>query len=353
MNRLFCEWVGHPEESLVGQKRLQDLFSVGARLFHQTHWAPLLAMQGSVAEVKLEVLHRDGSAIPMILNARLQPIGDSAVHEIAAFVVRDRDLYERELLLARKRLERLVAEAHELEQAARDRAKFAEEMVGIVGHDLRTPLSVIAMSGDLLARSGLAPADARVVERILRASGRATNLIGDLLDFTRARIGQGLTITLEPTDLHESVAQIVEELKPASTSHPLRHQRLGEGECSVDVNRLAQVIGNLVGNAQAYGAEDEAITVTSAIEASTCSVAVHNYGPPIPDEIREGIFLPMTRAASAGTSSRSVGLGLYIVRAIAEAHGGSVDLTSDAERGTTFTVTFPCCPELEGAQPSD
>lgn len=347
VNRLFREWVGYPEEDLVGRMRLQELFSVGARLFHQTHWAPLLTMQGSVSEVKLELVARDGSSIPMILNARVQQHGESVFHEVAAFIVRDRDLYERELLLARKRLEGLVAEANELRQAATDRARFAEEMIGIVGHDLRTPLSVISMSCELLARADLGAETALVLDRVARANTRATRLVRDLLDFTRARIGQGLTISPQPTDLHETVAQIVEDLASTISDHSLRHERRGDGTCHVDVSRLAQVVGNLVVNAQAYGASDAPITVTSAIEDAACSVAVHNHGAPIPADIRQGIFHPMVRAAPVRATSRSVGLGLYIVRVIAEAHGGGVEVSSDAADGTTFTVTFPLCPDDE------
>src|SRR3954467_3941104 len=129
-NRTFCQWSGFSSEELVGRRRFQDLLTMGGRIFHQTHWAPLLRMQGSISEVKLELNQRDGTPIPIVVNAIRREQGGQMVHDIAAFVARDRDAYERELVASRRRLEELVAEANRLHAEARDRALFAEQMVG-------------------------------------------------------------------------------------------------------------------------------------------------------------------------------------------------------------------------------
>ena len=153
VNDTFCQWTGHKRDDLIGKRRLQDLLTMGGRIFHQTHWAPLLQIQGSVAEVKLDVVHASGEVKPMILNAVSRAHGNVVRHEIAAFGAEDRHRYERELLQARRRAEELhtrsveaqralVAAQAELDvqkQAAEDRALFAEQMVGIVSHDLRNP----------------------------------------------------------------------------------------------------------------------------------------------------------------------------------------------------------------------
>src|SRR4051812_24209087 len=89
VNRMFCSWVGHSEEELLGKRKFQDLLSVGGRIFHQTHWAPLLAMQGSISEVKLELRQRDGSTLPIVVNAIVCHDGVRR-HELAAYVARDR-----------------------------------------------------------------------------------------------------------------------------------------------------------------------------------------------------------------------------------------------------------------------
>jgi sigma-B regulation protein RsbU (phosphoserine phosphatase) len=223
---------------------------------------------------------------------------------------------------------------------ARDRALFAEQMIGIVSHDLRNPLGAIRMATELLAVAG-AKAHDNVLPRLTRAVDRADTLIGDLLDFTQARMGRGLNMTIARIDLHRVVASIVEDLRSAHPRRAITHLITGPGECALDERRLDQLLGNLVSNAVAYGRADSPITVSTSVGEAACVVSVHNLGDPIPPAVITTIFEPMTRGTSVGSAKRSVGLGLFIVREIAKAHGGSATVTSTAEHGTTFTITLP------------
>lgn len=337
VNRTFCGWVGRRAEELVGVVRFQDLMTVGARIFHHTHWAPLLRMQGSISEVKLELRHANGTTFPLVLNAALRDLGGGVlVHDIAGYVARDRDRYEQELVQSRRRLETLVAELNELHAAAKDRALFAEQMIGIVSHDLRNPLSAIAMGTTLLSsKSG---EQTRIVDRMNRAVERANRLIVDLLDFTQARLGRGLAIAVAPISVHDVIADAIEELRMAYRERKIVHCRRGDGGCVADPNRIVQLVGNLVSNAVAYGSRDVPITVTTATHEGGCSIEVHNMGAPIAAAMLPTLFEPMTRGHADGLEKRSVGLGLYIVREIARAHGGSASATSSAEAGTTFRI---------------
>jgi len=300
-------------------------------------------MQGSISEVKLELAHRDGTTtLPIVLNAVRHEQGGRMVHDIAAFVARDRDAYERELVASRRRLEELVAEANRLQAEARDRAAFAEQMVGIVSHDLRNPLSGISLGTAVLARSHLTENQERVLGRIRRSTERANRLIADLLDFTQAGLGGGLKVSVQPIDLHKIVGDAVEELALAYPGRALNHVRVGDsGLCDADPDRLVQLVGNLVSNAMTYGTEDRPVVVTSSVDDTAVSVAVHNHGTPIPKEVQGHIFQPMTRGTGGANPARSVGLGLFIVRQIAQAHGGTSEVRSTAEAGTTFRVVFP------------
>jgi sigma-B regulation protein RsbU (phosphoserine phosphatase) len=225
---------------------------------------------------------------------------------------------------------------------AEDRALFAEQMVGIVSHDLRNPLSAIMMGATLLARDeALAPKKQRVLAGILNSTHRARRLIEDLLDFTLARVGRGLPVVRTTVDLHKVVGRGVDELALAFPTCALEHVAVGDGVCQADPDRLGQLLGNLVGNARAYGAPGSKVMVTSRLEGSLASVSVHNTGEPIPAELLGEIFKPMVRGTVEGSASRSVGLGLFIVHAIAVAHGGTVCVDSTAEDGTTFTFEFP------------
>lgn len=139
VNRLFCEWVGYAPDDLIGRRRLQDMFTMGGRIFHQTHWMPLLEMQGSISEVKVELVCARPPDIPVVMNAVRRERNGAWIHEIALFVARDRDRYEKELVKAQQRLELLVEAEKKLAEEALDRAAYAEQLVGIVSHDLRNP----------------------------------------------------------------------------------------------------------------------------------------------------------------------------------------------------------------------
>jgi phosphoserine phosphatase RsbU/P len=340
-NRTFCQWIGWDEPELAGKRRLQDLLTMGGRIFHQTHWSPLLQIQGSVSEVKLEVVHRDGRSIPMVMNAIRRDADGAITHDVAAFVAHDRDKYERELVQSRKKLEQAVGEANRLEEQAEDRALFAEQMVGIVSHDLRNPLSTIQMGAIVLTRMNATPEQLQVLQRIKRAGDRALRLIADLLDFTQARLGKGLTVTPKAAvNVHDLVAATLEELGLAFPHRTLKHERRGQGLCSVDTDRLEQVIGNLVANAMSYGLPGTPVTVTSEVGADACVISVHNEGEPIRSSVLPDLFKPMMRGASESSPGRSVGLGLFIVNEIVKAHGGSV-VADSGPAGTTFSARFP------------
>jgi len=340
-NATFCGWLGYSRDELIGQRRFQDLLTAGGRIFHHTHWHPLLQMQGTISEVKLDFVHRDGSTIPMVLNARRIVRDEVVVHDLAAYVARDRDKYERELLRSRKRLEALVAEATQHQAQAKDRALFAEQMIGIVSHDLRNPLSAIAVATALLAAGELSAAEQRTVARLRRASERATRLIADLLDFTQARLGPGLRVSKVEIELHRVVAEVVEELTLTYPAVSIKHESSGEGVCCADANRLAQLVGNLVSNAVAHGDASRPITVHGIIGAQAFEISVHNSGVPIPRDAQATIFEPMARGKDAPSKDSGVGLGLFIVSQIAKAHGGRAEVDSSAELGTTFRAIFP------------
>lgn len=339
-NLTFCEWVGRPPDTLLGKLRLQDLLSMGGRIFHQTHWAPLLERQGSISEVRLEVIRPDGSVVPMVMNAILRKRNGVLVQDVAVFVANDRDKYERELLAAKSRLEHLVEEEKRLSAQIRDRALFAEQMVGIVSHDLRNPLTAIHAGVATLQRTEPSERQARVLEKVLRSTCRANRLVADLLDFTLARIGPGIAVNRRRMELHDAISEAVGDLALVFPERELRHVASGSGVCLGDADRLVQVVGNLVSNAVAYGFPDGAIVVTSTVEDASFSVAVHNHGQAIAPEALQRLFQPMVRGAARGGEATSIGLGLFIVGEIVQAHGGTVTVESSDESGTTFTAEF-------------
>ncbi|WP_122596310.1 PAS domain-containing sensor histidine kinase [Pseudomonas viridiflava] len=354
VNQTFCRWLGLEREAVLG-RRFQDLLNMAGRVFLQTYWAPLLQTQDSIAEVKVEMIHADGRSIPLMLNAVRREYPTGVLHELAVFLAEERNKYERELLAARKMAEELLQHQMSVQSeltSARNRLRlahaeaeiraiFAEQMVGIVSHDLRNPLAAIKMAAGLLERSLLEPRQQRFLGQIHHSTDRAERMIVDLLDFTQARVGQGINLSMQSIDLHATVARGVEELRLTFTANALIHRMEGEGACVADPDRLLQLVGNLVSNAVTYGAPDSDIVITSAFEANVIKVSVHNRGEPIPMEKVDSLYEPAVRVVSDSDETRTVGLGLFIVREIIRAHLGDINVRSSAEEGTTFTATLP------------
>ncbi|WNG36734.1 PAS domain-containing protein [Archangium violaceum] len=238
-------------------------------------------------------------------------------------------------------ISRDVTELTHQQEVERQRADFAQQIVGIVSHDLRTPLNAILLSTTYLLRRELDEKTTKAVVRIHSIAERATRMIRDLLDFTQARLGS-IPIERRRVSLHALAHQTVEEVRLA---HPDRAVELhfdGDGWGQWDGDRLAQVLTNLLCNALAYSPPDTPVQVEVRGGSGDPVLSIHNMGEPISPELRSRLFEPMQRGfSSQDRSSRSIGLGLFIVKHVVMAHGGHVDVESSKEEGTTFFVRLP------------
>jgi signal transduction histidine kinase len=244
--------------------------------------------------------------------------------------------------------ETMATVAVEIDRASRAEVEreveFRERCVGIVSHDLRNPLQAITVGAELLrVQEGLPENARRAGERIARSAARMGRMISDLLDFAHGRLGGGIPISPQPTDLGTVCRHVVDEFE---LSHPGRKVVVSaNADLSGfwDGDRLAQVITNLVNNALTHGAEAAPVNIRLRDGVGALCVEVHNDGPPIPSELLPRIFDPFRRAATPETPERGggLGLGLFIAERIVAAHGGSIDVESTLSRGTTFTVSLP------------
>ncbi|MFP2908623.1 PAS domain-containing protein [Pyxidicoccus sp. 3LFB2] len=242
-----------------------------------------------------------------------------------------------------------IRQRRALEQETRRRAGFEQQLIGIVSHDLRNPISAITLSaGTLLRRPDLDERQRQPLNRILASAERANRLIRDLLDFTQARLGGGLPTRPQPMDFHAFTRQVLDEIQVSHPERELQVEQHGDGQGAWDADRLAQLVGNLLGNALSYSPPGSPVRVATRGEAADLVLEVHNTGAPIPPEVLPRLFQPMQRGAAGGTSNRSVGLGLYIVDQIVRAHRGAISVTSLPEQGTTFTVRLPREPSPQG-----
>ncbi len=221
---------------------------------------------------------------------------------------------------------------------------FREQMMGILGHDLRNPLSAVRALATLLLRREDLPKKAREsVAEIDRAGQRMLEMIGTLLDFTNSRFKGALPIAPVPTDLHAVCRGVVEELRAAEPGRTIELDLEEDGRGTWDPARIAQVVSNLVANALEHGAKDGPVRVSIGGDEEDAVLEVRNRGPAIPPELMAVMFEPFCRGSALRDAShaRGLGLGLYVVSQVVSAHGGSIAVHSTAERGTTFTLRLP------------
>ena len=242
--------------------------------------------------------------------------------------------------------------AENLEKRARElvaTAEFREQLLAIVGHDLRNPLQAISMSAYLLAEHGsLNELDAKLVARIRNSAQRMGRMIAQLVEFTRARLGGGLALDLKPTDFREVCRQVIEELEVGSRAQVHSDAR-GELLGTWDADRLAQVLSNIVGNAVDHAAPGTTVLITASEDDTDIFVEITNQGAPIPTEVLPIIFQPF-RGGRHGEHAKvgHLGLGLFIAHQVILAHGGEIAARS-ADGATTFSIRLPRHAELHHA----
>jgi len=217
---------------------------------------------------------------------------------------------------------------------------FRDQFIGVLSHDLRTPLAAITFGAPLLATPEDNPQRrSRVVVRIMDSARRMDRMISDLLDLTRARLGGSIPLNRGPADLQQVCEEALIEIRAGQPDADVRLEATGNLRGEWDADRLAQVVSNLVGNATQHG-EGTPVTLTAHEDGELVTLAVHNGGAPIPHDVLPFVFEPLARGP--GKRARgSIGLGLFIARAIVSAHGGDIQVRSSLEAGTTFTVKLP------------
>jgi signal transduction histidine kinase len=239
------------------------------------------------------------------------------------------------LIIERTRMtERLARRNEELAAAA----EFETRLRDMVSHDIRNPVASIRLGIEVLLRRGPDASDRDVLERMDRSAERTQKLAQALLDVARLRSGQALPLDPVPTDLVPLVQHLVAEL-PGSERVRLMLPESVAG--TWDPDRLSQAISNLVGNALQHSPDGSPVRVTVSAMPDEARVEVHNLGAPIESRLVPYLFVPFGSLRAGPGKKESVGLGLFITRSVAEAHGGRLELASSSGRGTTFVLHLP------------
>jgi PAS domain S-box-containing protein len=231
-------------------------------------------------------------------------------------------------------------ERQDQEQLALAR-QFGQWILSIVSHDIRSPLAAIDVSARNLAlRPGNEPHVRSVAERITRNAARILHIVKDLLDFSRDRYGRGIPIVPAPTDMHGVCREVVDEIASSGADRRITFECTGDASGTWDAHRMAQAVSNLLGNAVQHSPAGTPVHVQVRGERDRVVIEVHNEGA-IPSERIATLFDAFGSGAQRSGGREGLGLGLFIARAIASMHRGSIEVDSAPQRGTTFRVTLP------------
>ena len=271
---------------------------------------------------------------------------------VAATITGTMDALHRALALAESRAAQLkllndeVARSYDAERQKRHDAELLaharEDVLGLVAHDLRNPLSLIITTADLLLEEKIEPARQRELLQVAMRSGKQMNrLIEDLLDTVRLQAGKFL-LDLEDLTLASIFRQASESLRPAAEKREIRFDIIPPANGIVvraDPLRVSQLVGNIVGNAIKFTPEKGRVTLKAAPDGDRVLIQVTDTGPGIPPSDIPHLFDNFWQARN--NDHRGVGLGLAIAKGVVEAHGGKIWCESTVGAGSTFSFTLP------------
>jgi signal transduction histidine kinase len=222
----------------------------------------------------------------------------------------------------------------------REGAELREQFIAVLGHDLRNPLASIDAGAKMLLRTPLNDKAQTIVGLMQNSVGRMTQMIDNVLDLARGRLGAGLSLNRNASQPLEPVLnQVVAELRASWPDREIHTDFALADPVDCDRTRIAQLLSNLLGNAITHGAVDQPIHVQASTDGSRFELWVANAGDPIPSAALDRLFRPFTRGA-VRPNQQGLGLGLYIASEIARAHEGTLDVVSSAEE-TRFTFRMP------------
>jgi phosphoserine phosphatase RsbU/P len=337
VNATFSTWMEYAPGELIG-KRFSELLNIAGRIFYETHFAPLLRMQGFFNEVALDLLTKPGKSLPVLVNAaeRRDAEGRHLFTRLTVFNATDRRRYERELVDARAALQASLLDE-------RATSALREQFIAVLSHDLRNPLSAIVGGAELLMKTPLNDRAQAMARLIQGSAARMGGLIEDVMDFARGRLGSGLTLAREPDAPVETLLrQVVSELQTSAPQRAIEMEFAIDAPVDCDRRRIGQLASNLLGNAITYGAPDQPIRLGASTAGGQFELFIANSGDPIPPAALEKIFEPFERG-TLRSSLQGLGLGLYISCEIARAHGGTLEVSS-TEAETRFTFRMPLAP---------
>ena len=329
INPRLCGRLGYACDELTGG-HLQKILSPGGRVFYQTHFFPLLKLQGEVEEVYMSLRAKTGEEVPFLVNARRAERSGRSENDCVLMRMRQRNQFESELLTAKK--------------AAENANKAKDQFLAALSHELRTPLSPVLMMATAMELDPALPSEVREQAGIIRHNAELeARLIDDLLDHSRIRHSK-LTLIRAPIDVHDLLTQTAEIVRSEGTSKRVAitfEKNAADHFVFGDAARLQQVFWNIIKNGVKFTPSGGEVRVVTGNRDGELVVRVTDTGVGIAPEALPKIFQAFEQGSLPTGSFGGLGLGLAISRAIVQMHDGRIEAESEGpSRGAIFSVVL-------------
>ncbi len=340
INATLCEWLLYEKSEIIGKLYLYDILSIGSKIYSETHFFPLLQIQGFVKEINLEMKKKNGGLLPILINSKIEGrVTDENFYLNSAVVdISQRKKYEKELLIAKKNADALVL------RLSKSNAEL-EKFNYVISHDLKSPLATIIMVINELKE--IAETDPNetlsnnknFIEYLETSAKKLNKMIENVLIFYK---NQTLSISEKTSiDIRSTISSIVHllnfENKYKITVPEFTYQ------ITVDSTALEQVILNLLTNAIKYNDKPIIeITIDYKIQANSITISIKDNGPGIKKQDQEKIFMLFTNLGKSDNKGQmGTGIGLATVKALVEKFEGTVWVESEPGYGSEFFIQLP------------
>jgi sigma-B regulation protein RsbU (phosphoserine phosphatase) len=333
INLRAAEWLRNTP-AVLSQKRFSDILAVGSKIYFETHLWPLMRMQGYFDEVAVDLSDNGEGKLPVYINGyeRRTDSGQPMFIRFTLFRASDRRMFEQNLQISKQLAEtKLITE--------QQNAVIREQFIAVLGHDLRNPLGAVIIASQMLEHTECGKKEQKLIQLLRNSSKRMKEMIDNIMDLARGRLGGGITISPELLNLDQLLMNVTEELTVAWPSRSIDFEFKIDKDVVCDRGRIAQLVSNLLANAITHGSETSAVILKAISNEGFWEISVANEGEPIPEKALPQLFHPFHREDSH-SSQNGLGLGLYIASEIAKAHHGLLSVKSD-EKQTCFTFRAP------------
>ena len=346
INSTLLERLGYSRDEVLG-KHVEMLLTVGSRIFHQTHFFPLVKFHGRAQEVFVLLRARDGDDVAMLCNAARHERGGKAVTDCVFMEVHERRKFEQALLEARQAAEQANVALAERTREADEANKAKSNFLAVMSHELRTPLNAISGYVQLLdmgVHGPVTPAQQEALGRIDRAQRHLLRLINDVLNLARIESGR-LEYVVQPVKLSEVVRSVLPmiETQVATKKQKLDVSVPDDLVAKADRDKVQQILINLLTNAMKFTRSGGSIRVDAGTgKSSYLFVRVTDSGIGIPADMLQKVFEPFIQVdASHSRQGEGTGLGLAISRDLARGMGGDLSASSKVGAGSVFELVLP------------